>query len=155
MGIFDFLFKGDPGRKDGSRNEVLRESELQDVNFFEEYAREVSPVYDRVNAQPEDSYSSEGVQIYDTTNTLRLVYDGLLAESGAQDVFAVVGYGNNIKWEDVSYHRMNKIDKKTFELLLPVKREENINIAFKDSASNWDNNSGLNYSFTNHFKQGG
>jgi hypothetical protein len=34
-----------------------------------------------------------------------------------------------------------------FETTVPVIKPDTLNVAFKDCANNWDNNSGMNYSF--------
>ena len=76
--------------------------------------------------------------------SVKIMYDGLLAKSGANDVFAHVGFGS--KWEKVSDYRMNKTST-GFETTIPVLNSTTLNIAFKDCANNWDNNSGRNYVF--------
>jgi hypothetical protein len=103
---------------------------------------------------PYDSYAYAGIQMQEAKDTLRLTYNGILAKSGAQEVYAVIGYGNNLKWEDIEYYPMHKVGDQSFELIFPVKRAGNINVAFKDSANNWDNNSGMNYSFNNDVFEG-
>ena len=96
------------------------------------------------------SYLQNGVHMENAQNTFKLVYDGLLAQNGSNEIHAVVGYGNNLNWEDVEEHKMDKTKDNKFELMLTVKRPGNINIAFKDNAQNWDNNSGHNYNFENY-----
>ncbi|NJD02351.1 MAG: carbohydrate-binding protein, partial [Ruminiclostridium sp.] len=34
-----------------------------------------------------------------------------------------------------------------FETTIPVMKADTLNVAFKDCANHWDNNSGMNYSF--------
>ncbi|MCX7842711.1 MAG: carbohydrate-binding protein [Clostridia bacterium] len=73
-----------------------------------------------------------------------ITYDGLLAKSGADKVYAYIGYGE--EWQEKGFVPMNlELDtfKATFKALMPG----TMYIAFKDSAENWDNNSGANYSF--------
>ena len=75
---------------------------------------------------------------------VKIIYDGLLAKSGATDVFAHVGFGN--KWDNLYDYRMEKTHM-GFEATIPVLQSESMNVCFKDCANNWDNNSGSNYSF--------
>ncbi|MFZ5988473.1 MAG: carbohydrate-binding family 25 protein [Bacillota bacterium] len=94
-----------------------------------------------------DNYTNKGVFLDAEGDRLKLSYKGILAKSGAKDVFAAVSFGDNRNWEDVRYYPMDKIDNQTFEAVLPVNEVINLNVAFKDGANNWDNNSGKNYSF--------
>ena len=70
-------------------------------------------------------------------------------KSGAQEVQGVYGFGSNQNWEGVSSIQLKKEGEGTFKGVLPLEHGKNINIAFKDSAENWDNNSGMNYTFVN------
>ena len=88
MGSLDFFF-----RTSGTNR-------LNARTFNEEFAEE--------NITPVTSYLPNGVNLSEYDNTPRVMYDGLLAKSGAQHVYAVVGYGDESRWEDVEYHRMNK-----------------------------------------------
>ncbi|HCT64192.1 MAG TPA: carbohydrate-binding protein [Lachnospiraceae bacterium] len=98
---------------------------------------------------PQSSYSSNGVSASELTgNSIKLTYNGLLPQSGASQVYAFVGYGSNYNWESVENYPMDKTMGTTFETNIPVKKTGNLNICFKDSANNWDNNSGMNYTFT-------
>lgn len=71
-------------------------------------------------------------------------YKGLLYNSGADAVYMRLGFGSN--WNDQTDVKMAKTQD-GFEAEIPVTSPEKLNLAFKDSASNWDNNSGMNYSF--------
>ena len=73
-----------------------------------------------------------------------VVYKGLLKESGADAVYMHVGYGPN--WKNSQDIKMKKI-KEGFETELPITSDLPLNLAFKDSADNWDNNSSRNYTF--------
>jgi len=123
--------------------------------YDEEFSTEMyDKTFNTENMPPYNSYSDQGIFVQASDNPIRIVYSGLLARSGAEHIYAAVGYGDNRSWEDVEYIRMEKTGDRTFELSLPVRRDGSINIAFKDCAGNWDNNSGLNYTFNNHFNQG-
>jgi hypothetical protein len=93
-----------------------------------------------------ESYITKGVLLDDVGDKLKLSYNGLLAKSGATEVYAVVGIGENKNWNDIKYLRMDNLDGRKFEAILPT-NNKNINVVFKDCANNWDNNSGQNYSF--------
>lgn len=95
-------------------------------------------------------YSSNGVEMYKMQNTMRLIYSGLLAKNGAQDVYAVMSFGDNNHWEDIKYYPMHPTGNQSYELLFPIHEMTSINIAFKDGADHWDNNSGMNYTFNTH-----
>ena len=93
-------------------------------------------------------YMSNGVSLTkNSDDTITVKYNGLLAKNGANDMFSVIGYGSNINWEDVNYIHMNRTINGDFEANIPIRTGYNLNLAFKDSANNWDNNSGLNYTF--------
>lgn len=99
-------------------------------------------------ARASSTYISKGVSISPAIPTtgekVKIMYDGLLAKSGATDIYAHVGFGS--AWDNLYDYRMNKTDT-GFEVTVPVKSADTINICFKDCAGNWDNNSGMNYSF--------
>ncbi|MCX7923525.1 MAG: carbohydrate-binding protein [Clostridia bacterium] len=95
-----------------------------------------------------NEYMSNGVSISPAVpsagETLKVVYDGLLSKNGANDIFVHVGFGN--KWEGLNDYRMSQTST-GFEATVSVSNSDTLNICFKDSADNWDNNSGKNYSF--------
>lgn len=135
MSFFDFLFLD-------KNNKIKKHRE-----FSEEISSEIS---DSVNDDGlVDSYSQNGVQLGNTVNTFKLEYDGILAKNGAQEVYAVVGNGgNDVNFENAECYPMRRLGNQKFELFFPVVHEDvAISLAFKDSANNWDNNSGENYIF--------
>ncbi|GAB6100143.1 carbohydrate-binding protein [Halanaerocella petrolearia] len=77
-------------------------------------------------------------------------YEGLLAESGADQVYlhAGVGYGDN--WQDVTDIKMRPESDGTWTAQLRINSADRFNFCFKDSAENWDNNSGHNWSYEIH-----
>ena len=78
-----------------------------------------------------------------------VLYNGLLSMSGADQVYMRVGYGDAREWRSVSDFRMSKTGwgwVKTFEM----PGDGRFNFCFKDSAENWDNNNGVNWSFEIH-----
>ena len=93
-------------------------------------------------------YMEYGVSISpsmpESGSTTKIMYDGLLAKSGASHIYAHVGYGTN--WNNPQYYKMSKTST-GFEATVPVADSDTFNVCFKDCANNWDNNSGKNYSF--------
>lgn len=77
-------------------------------------------------------------------DTATVTYKGLLFNSGADTVYMHCGYGVN--WENVEDVQMTKTVE-GFQASLPINQYKPLNMVFKDSANNWDNNSGKNYTF--------
>ncbi len=94
----------------------------------------------------QDNYS-KGVSFTTFGNKVKVTYDGLLAKSGSDKVFAFVSYGDNNNWQNSSTYLMNSTNQQKYELNIPAQNSKQVNVAFKDSANNWDNNSGKNYSY--------
>lgn len=80
-------------------------------------------------------------QIGDRCN---ITYEGLLKKSGADQVFLHCGYGSNWKNEQdlPMYNTANGCSCD-----ITIREDGLFNFCFKDSANNWDNNSGQNWSF--------
>ncbi|KNY25751.1 carbohydrate-binding protein [Pseudobacteroides cellulosolvens] len=99
-------------------------------------------------ASKNNEYLQNGLTISPAVPTagekVKVQYDGLLSKSGASDLYVHIGYGSN--WQKSSFFKMNK-SLTGFEASLPVEYGDTMNLCFKDSADNWDNNSGRNYSF--------
>lgn len=93
---------------------------------------------------------SNGVTFRPSGDCIRVIYDGLLAKSGAEEVFAVIGYGSGDSWQNVQTYPMDHVRDNAFELLLEPCDGKRVNVVFKDGAGNWDNNSGRNYSYLTH-----
>jgi len=77
------------------------------------------------------------------------LYNGLLAMSGAEQVYLHCGYGDNKNWKTVKDERMEWTGygwAKTIDL----NNDSRLNFCFKDSANNWDNNNGVNWSIEIH-----
>jgi hypothetical protein len=95
------------------------------------------------------AYRPNGVHVSPEVPTfgesVKIVYDGLLAKSGAQELYAHIGFGNT--WAGTSDFKMNKTAT-GFEAVVPVSSQGPLQVAFKDNANNWDNNGGYNYTFT-------
>ncbi|VBB05236.1 Hypothetical protein LUCI_0443 [Lucifera butyrica] len=91
-----------------------------------------------------DKYQNHGVILHSGSNRVRVVYNGLLAQSGAEHIYAHTGFGNH--WSETYDHQMLRTSQ-GFEADIPVNHSTTLNMAFKDCANNWDNNAGHNYSF--------
>lgn len=78
-----------------------------------------------------------------------VLYDGLLAKSGADRVWLHVGYGPADNWQNVTEYPMEKTGW-GFVKKLRVEDASRFNFCFRDSANNWDNNNGLNWSYEIH-----
>jgi len=74
-----------------------------------------------------------------------IVYNGLLAKSGAPELYAHVGFGDS--WQGVQDIKMIRTPS-GFEATIPAVNADSLNVCFRDSANNWDNNSGMNYNFS-------
>jgi len=77
---------------------------------------------------------------------VKIRYHGLLSECGADQVYLRTGYGSD-QWENIYDHRMEKVGNE-WEKEIRIEKEGQFNFCFKDSANNWDNNNGLNWSYT-------
>jgi len=74
-------------------------------------------------------------------NDVTICYNGLLAKSGADQVYLHYGFGD--RWMDTNTVKMDRTFsgwEKTIRT-----RNDKVNFCFKDSANNWDNNNGSNW----------
>ncbi len=144
MSIFDNVFEADSKKAKSGKRSSAQNVAKQTGARVNEFKEEFSESLDSFDNQ---RYSNNGVTLSKVSDhTVALKYDGLLAKSGADDVYSVVGYGSNNSWENVQTIRMNRFGN-SFHADIPAMHGMNINVAFKDSAENWDNNSGMNYTF--------
>jgi hypothetical protein len=154
MGFFD-LFYSNAQKNSNNSDEKNRNNTSRFQSFNEEFSMDMTTEPYGTNIKELDnSYSSNGVEIHDTRNTIRILYSGILAKNGAKEIYAVIGYGDNLNWENVQEYPMHKLSGKKYELIFPVTRTGDINMAFRDSSNNWDNNSGRNFTFTNYVYEG-
>lgn len=96
--------------------------------------------------KPNKKYNANGLAIIPAFpakgETVRVVYNGLLARSGADKVYVRFGFGE--EWDKELDYRMTRTDT-GFEAAVPVAAGDTLNLCFHDSAGHWDNNSGQNY----------
>ncbi len=156
MSIFDNMMnnkypKQTSDKKDSKQSSRYPEETPEDVKDKQSFKEEFSDdLVSDVSQYGIQSYSKAGVTFEKLSDTQgRISYSGLLAKCGAQEVYGVFGFGSNQNWEAVSTMDFNKEGEGVFQAIIPVEQGKNINIAFKDSAENWDNNSGMNYTFVN------
>lgn len=75
-------------------------------------------------------------------DTLEITYAGLLRNSGATDVLAHCGYDG---WDKVQDIWMSREPDGTFRCSTKASASREVNICFKDTANNWDNNNGWDW----------
>ena len=76
-----------------------------------------------------------------------ICYHGLLSQCGADKIWMRSGYSQGRSWEDIYDHPMEKTEGGWVKKI-KLEKPGTFNFCFKDSANNWDNNNGLNWSFT-------
>lgn len=139
MTPFSFYFKNAGLRKLGDTRA-----------YNEEFSTEMYDKVFSISSIPSmNLYENKGIRTELSSEGMLISYEGILAQNGAATVYAHVGFGDMENWENTKIYPMQPSEKKGFELLIPVKNAKRINMAFKDDANNWDNNSGQNYSFEN------
>ncbi len=77
-------------------------------------------------------------------------YNGLLSQSGADSVYLHCGYGDSDNWKAVQDMRMARTGWGFVKTIKAPEVGTRLNFCFRDSASNWDNNNGHNWSFEVH-----
>ena len=80
---------------------------------------------------------------------ITILYNGLLSGFGADQVYLHCGYGTSQAWKDIEDIKMDRTEK-GWEKRFTVNDSSRLNICFRDSVNNWDNNNGINWSFEIH-----
>ena len=75
---------------------------------------------------------------------LKISYVGTLFQEGSEEVFLHYGFGLN--WDNVAEVPMEKTEL-GFQCEIDVLESETLNLCFRNSANEWDNNSGENFIF--------
>lgn len=76
-------------------------------------------------------------------------YQGLLAQSGAEQLYLHKGYGPGHSWSSIEDLPMQK-NNGVWEVQFVADNASRLNFCFKDNAENWDNNNGRNWSLEIH-----
>lgn len=93
------------------------------------------------------SYNIQGVQVKPLTvdgREVSVLYNGPLAQTESGQVYLHCGFGDISKWSGVSDYPMEHRGN-GWEKTLRMENGNSLNFCFKDSLSNWDNNSGANW----------
>lgn len=77
---------------------------------------------------------------------VRVDYNGLLAQSGANKVYLHQGLSRGDSWDNVRDIEMRYEDGR-WTTETKVENADKFNFCFKDCANNWDNNNGYNWSY--------
>ncbi|GAB6180222.1 hypothetical protein JCM14036_15410 [Desulfotomaculum defluvii] len=91
-----------------------------------------------------DTYTGVSVKRTDFVNEVTIYYNGLLSQAGATQIYLHCGFGDPNQWDRVSTEKMNPSPIGGWQSTIRMK-ESNCHFCFRDSADNWDNNSGLNW----------
>jgi hypothetical protein len=95
-----------------------------------------------------NNYDGNGVLLSKKTiyagDKVKLTYTGLLANSGAQEVFVHIGFGP--EWDNKALIPMSH-EGEAFTAEIEIASAKTMGVCFKDGGDNWDNNSGENYNF--------
>lgn len=75
---------------------------------------------------------------------VKISYTGKFFEDGSEEVFLHYGYG--IQWDNVSEAQMTKTEL-GFQAEIELQSSDSLNLCFRNSNNEWDNNNGQNYSF--------
>ena len=90
-------------------------------------------------------YKNNGLTVsplsFNAGDKIKVTYNGLLSQSGAEEIYAHIGWGDT--WENVNDVKMSKT--KTGFTATITAYNSSLNLCFKDTCNNWDNNGGSNY----------
>ena len=77
-------------------------------------------------------------------NTVKISYTGKLFQDDSEEVFAHYGFGNN--WDNLNEVKMEKTEL-GFQAEIELNSSDTLNLCFRNSNNEWDNNDGQNYIF--------
>ena len=77
---------------------------------------------------------------------IRVDYNGLLAQNGASQIYLHRGISQGDSWHEIDDVEMRYEDGR-WTTEIEVEDADKLNFCFKDSANNWDNNSGYNWTY--------
>ena len=81
---------------------------------------------------------------------LKISYVGSLYQNGSEEVFLHYGFG--LQWDNVSDIKMEKTEL-GFQCEIDILESESLNLCFRNSNNEWDNNDYKNYIFEIEKKQ--
>lgn len=93
------------------------------------------------------SQAINGVQVKPLNESGREVavrYNGLLAASGAVDIYMHYGYGESDSWSGMGDLHLER-SAEGWESSAAMHDNRQLNFCFRDGARNWDNNNGQNW----------
>ena len=77
-------------------------------------------------------------------NTVKISYTGELFQGNFEDVFVHYGFGNS--WDNLNEIKMEKTEL-GFQAEIKLISSDTLNLCFRNSNNEWDNNDGQNYIF--------
>ena len=77
-------------------------------------------------------------------STVKISYTGKLFQDDSEEVFVHYGFGNN--WDNLNEIQMEKTEL-GFQAEIELKSSESLNLSFRNSNNEWDNNDAQNYIF--------
>ena len=77
-------------------------------------------------------------------NTVKISYTGKFFQDNSEEVYAHYGFGNN--WDNLNEIKMEKTEL-GFQTEIELISSETLNLCFRNSSNEWDNNDGQNYVF--------
>ena len=77
-------------------------------------------------------------------DTIKISYTGKLFQDNSEEVFVHYGFGNN--WENLNEIQMEKTEL-GFQAEIELISNDTLNLCFRNSNNEWDNNDSQNYIF--------
>ena len=77
-------------------------------------------------------------------NTVKISYTGKLFQDNSEEVFAHYGFGTN--WDNLNENKKKKTEL-GFQVEIELISSDTLNLCFRNSNNEWDNNDGQNYIF--------
>jgi hypothetical protein len=122
---------------------VSNDMELADIGLPSEKT-DISEegVPDKAKTRMQTSLASGDVKV---RKVLSVTYNGLLAQSGAAEIYVHYGYGP--KWSKSKTLLLKQEKGGKWIGAIPLQDKTYVNFCFKDGAENWDNNNGRNWAY--------
>lgn len=127
-------------------------NEVTDTELAEEYApftgMQPSPFEGAYQLAPDNGITVSPVPVT-FGQQVEVRYNGLLAQSGADSVILHYGFGPG-SWRKVQDVAMTKTPEGYWRAQVPIDDSGRFSFCFKDTAGNWDNNFGRNWTYVIH-----